>query len=179
MPARSNDPSRPTAAISPLLWIPHDDYRSHDRTAARLRVELVPRWAWPRQCGAEVSIENIIGTNGGSIQLGNARGHCPDHIQITTFNSAYQLFPHNLSTCILVELARHSIPIAQRRCSGLAQSIFSPPPRRRAPRPDSASCRRAAGLKMLCIVPRRRNPRLLADMPNANTRNFLLRRARQ
>ncbi len=49
--------------------------------------------AWPRQCGAEVSIKNIIGTDGGSIQLEKARGHSPDQLQITTFNSTDQLFP--------------------------------------------------------------------------------------
>jgi hypothetical protein len=77
-------------------------------------LELVPRWAWPRQCGAEVSIENIIGTVDGSIQFENARGHCPDQIQITTFNSADQLFPRTISTCILFpSKLDHSIPIGR------------------------------------------------------------------
>jgi hypothetical protein len=61
-------------------------------------LELVPQWAWPRQCGAEVSIENIMETDGSSIQLENARGDCPDQVQIATFNSADQLFPRNIPT---------------------------------------------------------------------------------
>jgi len=49
-------------------------------------LELVPRWAWPRQCGAEVSIENIMGTDGGSIQFENARGLYLDHVQPAASN---------------------------------------------------------------------------------------------
>ena len=60
-------------------------------------LELVPRWAWPRQCGAEVSLENIVGTDGGSIQFENARGLYVDHVQTTTSNSNDQLFLRNLS----------------------------------------------------------------------------------
>jgi hypothetical protein len=63
----------------------------------RTLLELVPRSAWPRQCGAEVSVKNIMGTDGSSIQLENARGHCSDQVQSTTFNSADQLFPRDLS----------------------------------------------------------------------------------
>ena len=59
-----------------------------------------------------------------------------------------------------LEVARHSIPIAERRCSGLVQGIFCPPSRR------AIICllsepivRRAAGQKMLCLI----RPRLAFD----------------
>jgi hypothetical protein len=70
--------------------------------------------AWPRQCGAEVSIKNIIGTYGGSIRLEKACGHSPDQLQITTFNSTDQLFPRTISRCILFpSKLDHSIPIGR------------------------------------------------------------------
>jgi hypothetical protein len=77
-------------------------------------LELVPRSAWPRQCGAEVSLDNIVGTKDGSIQQENARGHClirfkaPLSIPLTNSSLATSprciLFPSKLD---------HSIPIGR------------------------------------------------------------------
>jgi hypothetical protein len=56
MPTRPNDPGRHPAAISPLLHQVHGL-----PMIRRTLLELVPRSAWPRQCGAEVSLDNIVG----------------------------------------------------------------------------------------------------------------------
>jgi hypothetical protein len=80
----------------------------------RSLLELVLRWAGPRQCDAEVSLENIVGMDCGSIQLENPRSRRPDQVQITTLNSADPLFPRNISTCILFPSnLDHSIPIGR------------------------------------------------------------------
>jgi hypothetical protein len=54
---------RDLPALAPGLWAPQ---------ILRPLWQLVSRWAWPRQYGAEVSIENIIRTDSGSVQLENA-----------------------------------------------------------------------------------------------------------
>jgi hypothetical protein len=76
--------------------------------------QLVPRWAWPRQCGAEVSIENIIGTDGGSVQLENAPGHCPDQVQITTSSQpAISSFATSRRSILFPSKLDYSIPIGR------------------------------------------------------------------
>ena len=69
--------------------------------------------------------------------------------------SAVDGIPYQLIAALsnsFVDTTADSIPIA-RQCSGLVQSIFSPPSRRSAPFMIWVSCRRAAGLKMLCTIP--------------------------
>ena len=52
----------------------------------RPSLELVTRGAWLRQCGAEVSLENIVGIDSGSVQLENGRALYLDLIQIAVSN---------------------------------------------------------------------------------------------
>jgi hypothetical protein len=77
-------------------------------------LELVPRWAWPRQCGAEVSIENIVGMDDGLIQLENVRVLYLNHFQITTSNPmTHSSFITSQCSALFPSDADHSIPIGR------------------------------------------------------------------
>jgi hypothetical protein len=64
----------------------------------RLLLELVTRWAGLRRCGAEVSLENLVGIDSASIQLHNARDLYLHQIQIAVSNPMTNSFFIHLST---------------------------------------------------------------------------------
>jgi hypothetical protein len=60
-------------------------------------LELAPQSAWPRQCGAEVSIENLMGMDGGSIHLGKRARSLAQSPSNRGFQPNDQLALRNLS----------------------------------------------------------------------------------
>ena len=93
---------RDLSALAPGLWTPQ---------ILRPLWQLVSRWAWPRQYGAEVSIENIIMTDSGSVQLENAPGHCPNQVQVTTSSQpAISTFATSRRSILFLGERDYSIP---------------------------------------------------------------------
>ena len=77
-------------------------------------LELVTRGAWLRQCGAEVSLENIVAIDSGSVKLENARALYLDPIQIAVSNPMIDSFLINAQRSILFpSKVDHSIPVGR------------------------------------------------------------------
>jgi len=77
-------------------------------------LELVPRWAGPGQCVAEVSPENLVGMDDGSIPLENANVLYLDHVQIATANpTTNSSFAISRRYILFPSKRDHSIPISR------------------------------------------------------------------
>jgi hypothetical protein len=77
-------------------------------------LELVRRWAWLGQCGAEVSIKNMVGMDDGSIQLETAHLLDVDHVQITISSQmTISSFAIPRRSILFASNLDHSIPIGR------------------------------------------------------------------